>query len=292
MRIVRVITVVFLFASSLLNAQMNEVVIKTEKITDNIYMLKGRGGNIAIYVGYEEVFMIDDQFAPLSSKIIKAIKNITSKPIKYLVNTHWHGDHTGGNLNMQKEGATIVSHTNVRKRMSEAKVIRGKKRPASPKKALPIITFTKDLNFYIDDEEILVAHIHNAHTDGDAIIYFTKSNILHVGDAYFQGKFPYIDLNSGGSILGYIKGIEKMLMLADEDTKIIPGHGNVSNKKELRVYLKMLQDLTSKIKEAINKGKTIEEVKNNTTITEKYKEFSGWISESKIKETIYKSLLK
>ncbi len=271
-------------------SQQKEVKIIPEKLTENIYVLKGQGGNIGIFVGEKDVFMIDDQFAPLSKKILAAIKTITDNPITYLINTHWHGDHTGGNANFQKEGAVIVSHENVRKRMSIDQVVRGKKRLASPKEALPVITFSEDIQFYINEEPILITHVHNAHTDGDALVYFGNSNVLHVGDTYFQGKFPYIDIDSGGTIDGYIGGIEKMIMIADDDTKIIPGHGNVSSEKELRVYLSMLKDLKSAIASEIKKGASLDEIKSNSSITEKYKSYNGWITEEKIKEAIYKSL--
>ena len=278
------------FITIKVNAQEGEVIISTEKLTDNIYVLKGRGGNIGVFVGENEVFMIDDQFAPLTQKILSAIKQITPKPVTYLVNTHWHGDHTGGNLNMQKEGATIISHKNVRKRMSTNQFILGRDVPASPKEALPILTFSEDMQLYLNGEEIMVTHIHNAHTDGDALVYFINSNVLHVGDAYFQGKFPFIDINSGGSIDGYIKGIEKMLILADNDTKIIPGHGNVANKKELKEYLKMLLDVKEIILNEKRKGVSLEEIKKDEKLIQKYKSFNGWITEDKIKEAVYKSL--
>lgn len=278
------------FITIKVNAQEGEVIISTEKLTDNIYVLKGRGGNIGVFVGENEVFMIDDQFAPLTQKILSAIKQISPKPVTYLVNTHWHGDHTGGNLNMQKEGATIISHKNVRKRMSTNQFILGRDVPASPKEALPILTFSEDMQLYLNGEEIMVTHIHNAHTDGDALVYFINSNVLHVGDAYFQGKFPFIDISSGGSIDGYIKGIEKMLILADNDTKIIPGHGNVTNKKELKEYLKMLLDVKEIILNEKRKGVSLEEIKKDEKLIQKYKSFNGWITEDKIKEAVYKSL--
>ena len=288
----RVSVVIILFFTISILAQKREVKIIPTKITDNIYMLEGQGGNIGLFIGKDGVFMIDDQFAPLTPKILSAIKKITDKPVSYLVNTHWHGDHTGGNANMQKEGAVIVSHENVRKRMSVDQIVRGKKKAASPKEALPVITFTKDMMFFLNGEDILVSHIHNAHTDGDALVYFTNSNVLHVGDAYFQKGFPYIDVDSGGSIDGYIKGIEKMIALSDDKTIIIPGHGNLSSKKELGVYLNMLKILRKTIAKKIKDGKTLEEVKKDTHITKPYKELSWWITEEKIKEAIYRSLKK
>ena len=274
------------------HAQNKEVKIKINKLTDNIYMLVGQGGNIAVFVGEDGVFMIDDQFAPLTPKILAAIKTITVKPVKYLINTHWHGDHTGGNLNMAKEGAIIVSHDNVRKRMSMDQVIRGRKRKASPKEALPIITFTEDMMYHFNGDDVLISHIHDAHTDGDALVYFTNNNVLHMGDAYFQGKFPYIDISSGGSIDGYIAGIQKAILLSDDKTIIVPGHGKISNKSELKPYLLMLKTLRNRVQSEIDKGKTLKEVVANKSITSEYKHFSGWITEKRIKTAIYTSLKK
>jgi glyoxylase-like metal-dependent hydrolase (beta-lactamase superfamily II) len=275
-----------------MQSQKKEVQIITTKVSEQVFMLKGQGGNIGLFIGDDAVFMIDDQFAPLTPKILEAIKKITPKPVNYLMNTHWHGDHTGGNLNLQKEGALILAHKNVRKRMSVDQVVRGKAKKASPKEALPVITFTEDMMMHINNDDIYVSHIHEAHTDGDALVYFTQNNVLHTGDAYFQGKFPYIDVSSGGSINGYIDGIQKMILLTNDETKIIPGHGNVSNKKELISFKKMLVDLKSKIKVEIDKGKTLEEVKVNKEITKDYVLFNGWITEEKIRIAIYKSLIK
>ena len=274
------------------HAQNKEVKIKINKLTNNIYMLVGQGGNIAVFVGEDGVFMIDDQFAPLTPKILAAIKTITDKPVKYLINTHWHGDHTGGNLNMAKEGAIIVSHDNVRKRMSMDQVIRGRKRKASPKEALPIITFTEDMMYHFNGDDVLISHIHDAHTDGDALVYFTNNNVLHMGDAYFQGKFPYIDISSGGSIDGYIAGIQKAILLSDDKTIIVPGHGKISNKSELKPYLLMLKTLRNRVQSEIDKGKTLKQVVSDLSITANYKSFSGWITEERIKTAIYTSLQK
>ncbi|MDX6746359.1 MBL fold metallo-hydrolase [Polaribacter sp. PL03] len=285
-------TFFFLMISISFYSQRNEIKIIPTKLADNLYMLKGQGGNIGLFVGEDGIFMIDDQFAPLSPKILEAIKIITPKPIKYLVNSHWHGDHTGGNENFQKEGALILAHENVRKRMNMPQTIRGKTKKASSKEALPVITFSDNMMLHINNEDVLVSHVHNAHTDGDAIIYFMSNNIIHMGDTYFQGKFPYIDLNSGGSINGVISAAEKVILISDNETIIIPGHGNVSNKTELIAYKNMLIDLRAKIKQAIKEGKTLENVTNNKKITEGYSSFSGWINEEKIRIAIYKSLKK
>ena len=290
MKALQLILIILFFNSLNLLSQEKEVKITTEKLTDRVYVLNGQGGNIGLFIGNNSVFMIDDQFAPLSKKIQAAIKKITDKPVTYLINTHWHGDHTGGNANFQKEGAIIVSHENVRKRMSVDQVVRGEVRSASPKEALPVITFSENMQFYMDEEPVLVTHIHNAHTDGDVLVYFVNSNVLHVGDAYFQGKFPYIDIDSGGSIDGYIKGIKTIMRITDANTKIIPGHGNVTTKEELKEYLQMLEDLKTQVFTEIEKGASLEEVKNNAKITENYKGYNGWITEDKIKEAIYKSL--
>ena len=253
---------------------------------ENVYMLTGAGGNIGISTGEDGVFMIDDQFAPLSEKIIAAIKTISDKPIKFLVNTHFHGDHTGGNTNFAKTGAMIVAHENVRKRLSENEDASG----------LPVITFSEDATFYMNDNDIFITHVHHAHTDGDALVYFAQSNVLHTGDTFFNGRFPYIDINRGGSIDGDIEAAKKGLMLVNDDTKIIPGHGKIGTKADYQNYLEMLIEIRTNIQEAINQGKTEDEVTNMESLTSKFftdeataKEF---ISGPKMRATVYKSLMK
>lgn len=274
------------------NAQNEDVKIIPVKITSSMYMLKGQGGNIGLSIGEDGVFMIDDQFAKLTPKILEAIKNITDKSVVYLINTHWHGDHTGGNENMYKEGATIISHHNVRERMRVISKDNGETNMTSSKGALPVITFSNDMLVHFNGEDVLISHVHNAHTDGDAHVYFTKSNVLHMGDTYFQGKFPYIDLSSGGSIDGYIEALNKAIILADDDTVIIPGHRDLSNKKELVLYRKMLIVLKDRVNKAIISGKTLKEVTEDDTITKEYEEeYGNWfITAKRIRETIYKSL--
>jgi len=271
-------------------AQSNEVTIKTTQLSDHVYMLVGQGGNIGVSIGEDGVFVIDDQFAPLTPKILNAIKALSDKPLAYLVNTHHHGDHTGGNINMAKAGAKIIAHDNVRKRLV-------KKRDGSmnAKEALPVITFNDKMSIYINGEQVSIFHVDNAHTDGDALLYFNQSNVLHTGDTYFKGRYPYIDVNSGGSIDGYINAVKSGLMLIDDTTKIIPGHGSESNKAEYKSFLKMLETLRTNVQAEIDKGKTEDEVANNSTITKTYDDLNygtGFINSEKIKRAIYKSLKK
>jgi len=281
-------TILFCTASYAQNS--NDVTIETLQLSNNVYMLVGQGGNIGVSVGDDGVFIIDDQFARLSSKIEAAIKKLSDKPFQFLVNTHWHGDHTGGNENMHKLGATIIAHDNVHKRLKETP-----KRDKSmrPKAALPVITFNDKLNIHINGEQVAIFHVNNAHTDGDALLYFTQSNVLHTGDTYFKNRYPYIDINSGGSIDGYINAVKSALILIDDDTKIIPGHGSLSNKAEYLSFLKMLETLRASVKAEIDKGKTEDEVANNPSITKHYDDLNfnwNFINSEKIKRAIYKSL--
>ncbi len=295
MKSLKAIFSLFVFCFSLIvSAQNNDVVIKTNKLSENIYMLEGQGGNIGISVGEDGIVMIDSQFAPLTPKILTAIKAISNKPIKFLINTHWHHDHVGGNENIKNEGAITVAHDNVRKRMSvdQFDKYRNRTTKASPTK-LPLVSFSDNITFHMNGEDIMVFHVDNAHTDGDAMIYFTNSNVLHMGDTYFQGKYPFIDLATGGSVNGYINAAKRALMLIDDDTKIIPGHRNLSNKKELTAYLTMLETLKTRVLAEIKKGKTEEEVTNNETINKEYTalNYGDWfIKDAQIRQTFYRSL--
>ncbi len=283
------------FSFLTINAQdWDKISIQSEKVTENIFMLTGRGGNIGVCVGEDGALIIDSQYAQLSDKILAAIDELTmsNKEIKILANTHWHGDHTGGNENISATEAEIVAHENVRKRMS-TKQNRGNGRVVDPssKDALPDITFKEDLTLHINDEDIMLIHVAHAHTDGDAIVYFPKSNVIHMGDTYFNGRFPYIDLYSGGSINGIIEAANKALFLADEDTKIIPGHGTLSNKKELTAYRDMLMDVRDRVKRAIKAKMTYDEIKVSNLTKDLDDEWgTGFINGEKIVDFIYTDL--
>ena len=273
-----------LFVSALTTSSaQNEVNIKTIPVSNNVYMLVGQGGNIGVSVGDDGVFEIDDQFAQLTPKILEAIKNLSDNKIQYVVNTHYHGDHTGGNANMEKVGAKIIAHDNVYKRLAEGNAAQG----------LPVITFNDKLSVHINDEEVMVFHTDNAHTDGDAMLYFTKNNVLHTGDNYFHKRYPYIDVNSGGSIDGYIDAVKMALMVIDENTKIIPGHGDLSNKAEYASFLEMLIKLRANVQVEIDKGKSEVEIVANSDITKEYDDLSyswNFINSEKIRRAIYKGL--
>ena len=286
----------FLFFTNKISAQrdFSKIEIKAEKLTENIYMLTGSGGNIGVLIGEDGVFMIDSQFGPLSDKISKAIAELSDQPIKYLFNTHWHGDHTGGNENFGKKGALVIAHENVKTRLStEQKRPFNRTTPPAPLIARPVITFKKDLSLHLNGEDILVYHFHHGHTDGDAIVYFPKSNIIHMGDTYFKGRFPYIDLNSGGSVQGVLKTINEVLFLADSESKIIPGHGSLSNKEELMEYRDVIVTIQDRVKKAIASEMTLEEIKASN-LTKEYDEDwgGGFINSERFVDIIYTDLTK
>lgn len=266
---------------------MSEVNIEVIAVSENVYMLKGKGGNIGVSVGNDGVFMIDDQFAPLTPKILEAVKSISDKPVKFLINTHYHGDHTGGNGNFEKEGALILAHENVRKRLKEnEKNLEGV--------GLPIVTFDSKLQLHLNGDDIMAIHVHNAHTDGDALIYFPQSNVLHTGDTFFNGMFPYIDLKSGGSVNGDIEAAKTGLMLINEETKIIPGHGPLASYEDYANYLKMLIGIRTNVLAALNEGKNREAVLDDESLTSAYFTDSAaekaFINGPKIRATYYDSL--
>ncbi len=256
------IAVAMLTSTAPLSAQTESVQIEATRITDKLYMLAGRGGNIGLSIGSDGIFLIDDQYAPLTEQIIAAIKAVTDQPVKFVVNTHWHGDHTGGNENLGRTGAIIVAHENVRERMTTEQFIQAydTRYPAASPDALPTITFTDEVRFYWNDDEIEVMHVEHAHTDGDAIIYFRRANVVHMGDTYFSGMFPFIDYSTGGTIEGTIAAIDRVLTNAPSDAVVIPGHGKLSNMRDLRQYRDMLVTVHGRLTTLVAEGKSKEEI--------------------------------
>lgn len=239
-------------------AQMEDVKITATKLADGIHMLTGRGGNIGVLTGPDGTFMIDDQFAPLTARIMAKVEEIGGETPRFVINTHYHFDHTGGNENLGKAGVTIVSHDNVRKKLAEGATIAAFNRviPPAPKEAVPIITFTREMTFHLNGETIHVFHSPNGHTDGDAIIHFKSANVIHAGDLFFNGFYPFIDVGAGGTVKGVIAAVDKMLALADDRTKIIPGHGPLADKVQLAAYRDMLMTAQKRLSSLKSEGKS------------------------------------
>ena len=225
-------------------------------------MLTGSGGNIGLLVGKDAPFLVDDQFAPLTPKILAAVKALTDKPVRFLVNTHWHPDHTGGNENIAGAGVIIVAHDNVRIRMSvdNFNAVFNRTTPASPATALPMVTFSASVTFHLNNEDIHVVHVGPAHTDGDAIIHFTAANVLHMGDVFNNAGYPFIDLATGGSFEGMIGAVDAALHFVNDSTRIIPGHGPMAGKAELVNYRNVLAKVRDRVALLIKQGKTKEQV--------------------------------
>jgi cyclase len=267
----------------------SKVEVKAQPVAGKVHMLQGAGGNIGVSVGSDGILIVDDQFAPLADKIRAALKGLGEGKLAFVLNTHWHGDHTGGNEVFGKE-ATIIAHDNVRKRMSSGQMLRGAQVQPAPPQALPIVTFGESLSVHFNGEEIKVIHFPKGHTDGDSVIFFTGSNVVHMGDDYFAGRFPFIDRESGGTLAGLTANIEKVLGQLPADVKIIPGHGPLSAKADLEAYLGMLKETTAHVRERIAAGKDMKAIQAEG-LPEKWKEWgSGFINSDLWVQLLYESL--
>ena len=275
----------------------SKVEIKVSKVSGNIYMLEGAGGNIAASVGEDGIVIVDDQFAPLADKIQAALKNlgITDKPVRFVINTHYHGDHTGGNEPFSNTGSTVIAHDNVRKRLESGGTagnggsIKMEVKPGS-KATLPIITFQHDVTIHLNGEDIRALHFPSGHTDGDSIIFFPKNNVVHMGDDFVRYGFPFIDVASGGSVQGIIDAMEKTSAQLPADVKVIPGHGALSNLDDVRTYTKMLKETSAAVQKALDDKKTLEQMKKEKILAP-WEKFSGdFINTDAFIETLYNSL--
>jgi glyoxylase-like metal-dependent hydrolase (beta-lactamase superfamily II) len=281
-----------LFAvSASAQTDFSKVEMKATKVAGNVWMLEGAGGNIGVSVGDDGLLIVDDQFAPLADKIRAALKGIADKKLHFILNTHWHGDHTGGNVAFGPE-ATIIAHDNVRKRLAteQKSTVFNTTTPPSPKEALPVITFDQTLTVHFNGEEIRAIHYPKGHTDGDSVIFFSASNVVHLGDDFFAGRFPFVDLESGGSVEGLVKNIGELIAKIPADAKLIPGHGPISTLDDLKSYHRMLQQTTEIVRGKIKAGKTLDQIKSEGLPAEWAPWGTGFIKTDRWVETIYKSL--
>lgn len=291
-------TLLTLFALSLLSSfvfaqgqDFSKVEMKATKVAGNVYMLEGSGGNIGVSVGPDGILIVDDQFAPLADKIKAALKQLGEGKLKFVINTHWHGDHTGGNAIFGVD-STIIAHANVRKRLSAPVIRDGKPAPGRPKEALPLITFDESLSVHFNGEEIKAIHYPNGHTDGDGVIFFTGANVVHMGDHMMTGNFPFVDMNSGGSVEGIVRNIGNVLAKLPPDVKIIPGHGPLATVDDVRRYQQVLIETVDIVRKQMQAGKSLDEIKA-AGLPAKYDSWGkNFITTPVWIETVFKSLTK
>src|SRR6266404_3619923 len=277
--------------------EWSKVQIKVTKVSGNIYMLEGQGGNIAASVGEDGIVIVDDEFAPLAEKIQAALKNlgITEKPVRFVINTHYHGDHAGGNTPFANSGSTVIAQDNVRKRLATGSTagnggsLKMDSKPTE-KTGLPIITFEHDVTVHRNGEDIRALHFPSGHTDGDAIIFFPKNNVVHMGDDFVRYGFPFIHVSSGGSVQGMIDAMEKATAQLPADVKVIPGHGALSNLDDVRAFTKMLKETSSTVQKAIDGHKTLDQMKQEKILAPWEKWKNGFVNEDAFIETLYNSL--
>jgi cyclase len=280
------------------NQDFSKVEIKVTKVSGNIYMLEGAGGNIAASIGDDGIVIVDDQYAPLADKIAAALKGIgvTDKPVRFVINTHYHGDHTGGNLAFATGGSTVIAQDNVRKRLETGgKAGNGgsmsMEQKVAPKGGLPIITFDQDVTVHLNGEDIRALHFPAGHTDGDAIVFFPKANVVHMGDDFVRYGYPFIDVNSGGSVQGMIAACEKVVAVLPADVKVIPGHGQLSNLDEVRDYIAMLNGTSAAVQGAIKSRKSVDQMKKDKILAAWDAKYSGkFITSDMFIETLNNSL--
>ena len=289
-RLFSLLTVAVFLSSSTTEAQQNwdEVVVEAHPVVGNIYMLTGSGGNIGVSVGDDGILIIDDQYAPLADKIKSALRGLHTGPLKFVLNTHFHGDHVGGNPIFGLE-ATIVAHTNVRGRISTTQQRGDRTIPAMVEDGWPVITFDEEVSVHFNGEEIRLVHIPEGHTDTDSYIHFMGSNVVHMGDTFFNGRFPFVDLGSGGTVAGLVRNIEHVLTVIGPDTRVIPGHGSLGERAALQAYYDMLVETTDAVREMMAQGKTLDEIKA-AGLPEKWDGYaSDFVPEARWIETIFNS---
>jgi len=265
------------------------VEIKATQVSGPIHMLEGRGGNIGVSAGPDGILMVDDQYAPLAEKIRAALGKLGGDKPRFILNTHWHGDHTGGNPTFGRDGV-IIAHQNVRNRLATRQELFGKPVEPLAKEGLPVVTYENSVSLHFNGEEIRVVHFPNGHTDGDGVVFFTKSNVVHMGDLMFAGMFPFIDLEHGGDVDGFARNVEAVLKTLSPDAKIIPGHGPLSTPEDLKSFHKMLVETTAVVKKKIAAGKSLEEIQKEGLPQTWAAWGNGFIKTPQWIETIHKSV--
>jgi len=296
MRKIHALTLLLAFVPLLVaqDQDFSKVQMKVTKVAGNVYMLEGAGGNIGASVGDDGIVIVDDQFAPLADKIKAALKGITDKPVRFIINTHYHGDHTGGNAIFQ-QNAPIIAQDNVRKRLEEGGTagnlgsISMQVKPAS-KEALPIITFDHDVTVHLNGEDIRALHFPHGHTDGDSVIFFPKSNVVHMGDDFVTYGFPFVDLAGGGSVSGMIAAIDEIVPKLPADVKVIPGHGPISNLDDVRHFVTMLKESQAAVDAGIKQGKTLDQLKQENVLAPWQKWSGQFVKSDQWLETLYNDL--
>jgi cyclase len=270
-----------------------QIAIRTETVRPGLAVLFGAGGNIAVSTGADGPVLVDDQYAPLAPKILAAVRALQDAQVRFVINTHWHGDHTGGNEAIGQAGALIVAHENVRRRMSTTQLIAafGREVPPSPAAALPVVTFDDGVTLHWNGEEIAVEHVAPAHTDGDALVWFRKADAVHTGDTYVAGTFPFVDVSSGGSLAGIIASAERVLAQAGPETTIIPGHGPLSNAAELRAWREMLVTVQARVNAALAAGKSLEAFRAEQPLADLAPQYGkGWLDADRFLTIVFSDL--
>jgi glyoxylase-like metal-dependent hydrolase (beta-lactamase superfamily II) len=291
-RIALALAAIALAAPAAAQQDLSRVEIKVERIAPGVAVLFGAGGNIGLSYGEDGNALVDDQFAPLTDKILAAVRTVDPDPVRFVVNTHWHGDHTGGNESLGKRGAVILAHDNVRARMSTEQFLAAlnQKVPPSPKDALPVVTFGDGVTLHLNGDTLHVVHVANAHTDGDSLVHWQRANVLHMGDTFFHRQsFPFIDLSSGGSIDGLIRAVDTALAMTNSGSRIIPGHGPVASRQELAAYRVMLVDVRAKVQAGIRARRSLAQIQA-TKPAARYGMPSGFITPDRFVEAVYNSL--
>jgi len=270
-------------------SKFDAVTITTHKVADNVYMLEGLGGNIGVSVGEDGVLLIDTQFAPLTQKILDAVKAISDKPVRYVINTHYHGDHTGGNENLGKAGVVIIAHENAYKRLAAGGIIKflRQNNPPAPRAALPVVTFNDKAAMQYNGEEIVAHKIPSAHTDNDVFVQFRKANVVHTGDVFAAYRFPFIDIEAGGSVKGIVGAMDILLRMIDDKTKVIPGHGPVSTRQDVLAYRKMMETVGGRVEKMVKEGRNLGEIKAAKPVGEFTEQWGKFRSPDDFVELVY-----